>query len=234
MSICGVQFFKPNPQSVGSRITSQGHLFRRGEVVVHRDLFGGRIWYARAEIVVEDTVNGPLLTYWGPGAEVRAPVDAVHARPLRLPMADWVLEPRPWHSTHVLSHWCAEDAYSTWLFWETDGWGFAGWYINMQSPFVRTEIGFDTVDNILDVWVEPDGTSSWKDDDELDEAIRAGAFGAEAAATIRREATRAVASIRGREPFTEGWTRWRPDGAWPVPRLKPDWESVSPSTDIGS
>lgn len=155
MSICGVQFFKPNPQSVGSRITSQGHLFRRGEVVVHRDLFGGRIWYARAEIVVEDTVNGPLLTYWGPGAEVRAPVDAVHARPLRLPMADWVLEPRPWHSTHVLSHWCAEDAYSTWLFWETDGWGFAGWYINMQSPFVRTEIGFDTVDNILDVWWSP-------------------------------------------------------------------------------
>jgi hypothetical protein len=106
VSICGLQFFKPSPHSVGSRITSQGHLFRRGEVVVHRDLFGGRIWYARAEIVVEDTVNGPLLTYWGPGAEVRAPVDAVHGRPLRLPIADWVLEPRPWHSTHVLSRWC--------------------------------------------------------------------------------------------------------------------------------
>jgi hypothetical protein len=113
------------------------------------------------------------------------------------------------------------------LFWETESWRFAGWYINMQSPFVRTAIGFDTSDNILDVWVEPDGTSSWKDDGELDEAVRAGAFGADAAATIRRQATRAVASIRGREPFTEEWTRWRPDGAWPIPGLHPDWESVS-------
>lgn len=40
----------------------------------------------------------------------------------------------------------------------------------------------------------------------------------------------AAAGIRGHEPFTEAWTRWRPDRAWPVPRLKPDWESVFPSS----
>jgi len=121
------------------------------------------------------------------------------------------------------------------LFWETESWRFAGWYINMQSPFIRTRIGFDAADNILDVWVEPDGTSSLKDDDELDEAVRAGAFNAGAAGTIRREATRAVAAIRGREPFTGGWTQWRPDGAWPVPALKPDWKSDPPSSlDFGS
>jgi hypothetical protein len=210
-------------------------LFRRGEVVVHRDLFGGRIWYARAEVIVEDSLNGPLLTYWGPGAEIRAPVDAVHGRPLRIPVAYWALEPRLWHSTHVLSRWCPGDAHSVWLFWEMESWRFVGWYINMQSPFVRTEIGFDTADNILDAWVAPDGTSSWKDDDELDEAVRAGVFGAKAAATIRRQTTRAVASIRDREPLTEGWTRWRPDGAWLVPGLRPDWESVAPSIlDIDS
>ena len=217
-------------QRVGLPITNHERPFRRGEVVVHRDLFGGRIWYARAEVVVEDSVNGPLLTYWGPGAEVRAPIDAVDGRPLRVPITDWVLEPRPWHSTHVLSRWCPGDAYSVWLFWETKSWRFAGWYINMQSPFIRTQIGFDTADNILDVWADPDGTSSWKDDDELDEAVRAGAFEAESAATIRREATEAVAGIRGREPFTEAWTRWRPDGVWSVPALKQDWESVLPSS----
>jgi hypothetical protein len=211
-------------------ITNHSHLFRRGEVVVHRDLFGGRIWYARAEIIVEDSVNGPLLTYWGPGAEVRAPVDTVDGRPLRIPIAHWVLEPRPWHSTHVLSCSRPGDAYSVWLFWETESWRFTGWYINMQSPFVRTQIGFDAADNILDVWIEPGGTSWWKDDHELEEAVRAGAFKAEAAGAIRREATEAVAGIRGREPFTEAWTRWRSEGAWPVPALKPDWESVPPSS----
>lgn len=197
--------------------------------MVHRDLFAGRIWYARAEIIVEDSVNGPLLSYWRPGAEVRAAVDAVDGRPLRVPITDWVLEPRPWHSTHVLSRWCQGDAYSTWLFWETASWRFAGWYINMQSPFVRTQIGFDAADDILDVRVDPDGTTSWKDGDELDEAVRAGAFKAEAASAIRRKATLAVAAIRDHELFTEAWTRWRPDGDWPVPRLKPDWESVFPS-----
>lgn len=187
------------------------------------------------EIVVEDSVNGPLSTYWGPGAEVRAPVDTVDGRPLRVPITDWVLEPRTWHSTHVLSRWSPGDAYSIWLFWQTESWRFAGWYINMQSPFIRTQIGFDAADNILDVWVEPDGTSWWKDEDELKEAVRAGAFKGEAAGAIRREARRAVAAIRGREPFTEAWTRWRPDGAWSVPALKPDWESVSPSSlDFGS
>jgi uncharacterized protein len=202
---------------------------------VHRDLFGGRIWYARAEIVVEDSMNRQLSTYWGPGAEVRAPVDAVDGRPLRVPMTDWVLEPRPWHTTHVLSRWSPGDAYSIWLLWETESWRFAGWYINMQSPFVRTQIGFDATDDILDVWIEPDGTSSWKDDDELDEAVRAGALEAEAADTIRREATKAVAGIRGRESFIGAWTRWRPEGAWPVPALRPDWGSVLPSSlDIGS
>jgi uncharacterized protein len=192
---------------------------------VHRDLFGGRVWYARAEVIVEDSANGPLVTYWGPGAEVRAPVDAVHGRPLRVPAADWVLEPRPWHSTHVLSRWCAGDAYSIWLFWETGTWRFAGWYINMQSPFVRTDMGFDATDNILDVWIGLDGSISWKDDDELDKAVRAGAVKAEAARGIRREAKRAP-TARGRLPFTDAWTRWRPDEAWPVPALKPGWESV--------
>jgi hypothetical protein len=106
---------------------------------------------------------------------------------------------------------------------------FAGWYINMQSPFLRTDMGFDATDNILDIWVGLDGSISWKDDDELDEAVRTGAVKAEAAREIRREAARAAETVRGREPFTDAWTRWRPDAAWPVPALKPGWESVPPA-----
>lgn len=40
--------------------------FEPGRAIVHRDLQLGRIWYARAEIVVEDR-EGRLLTYWQPG-----------------------------------------------------------------------------------------------------------------------------------------------------------------------
>ena len=103
------------------------------------------------------------------------------------------------------------------LFWEAKSWRFMGWYINMQSPFFRTSIGFDATDDILDVWIEPDGTWAWKDSDELDEAVRTGACNAQAARAIRREAAQAIEAIPGREPFTDTWTTWRPDPDWPVP-----------------
>jgi hypothetical protein len=122
-------------------------------------------------VVVEESLDGPLVTYWGPGADARAPVHPVDGHAIRVPTTHWVLEPRPWHSTHVLSWWSPGEAYSTWLFWEEKNWRFMGWYINMQSPFSRTSIGFDATDDILDVWIERDGTWAWKDSDELDEAI---------------------------------------------------------------
>jgi len=199
---------------------------------VHRDLHDGRIWYARAEVLVEESPDGPVLTYWGPGADARAPVHPVDGHALRVPTTHWGLEPRPWHSTHVLSWWSPGDAYSLWLFWEAKSWRFMGWYMNMQSPFCRTSIGFDATDDILDVWIEPDGTWAWKDSDELDEAVRAGACKAQAARAIRREATQAIEAIPRREPFTHTWTTWRPDPDWPVPQLEPTWESA-PLSSLG-
>jgi hypothetical protein len=206
------------------------HLFSRGDVIVHRDVHASCIWYARAEIVVDDSENERLVTYWCPGADVRAPVGAADGRPLRVPTRQWVLEPRPWGSTHVLSWWRPGDAYSVWLFWEAESWRFAGWYINLQSPFIRTPIGFDATDDILDVSIAPDGTPSRKDDDELDDAAQGGAFTVEAAYAIRQEAARAIEAISSRELFTEPWTKWRPDHDWPVPPLRPALRSTAPSS----
>lgn len=199
--------------------------FEPGEVIVHRDVYRGRIWYARAEVVAEDA-NDRVLLYWPPGAEVRAPVGP-EGDGLRIPSVPWVLELRPWHSFHVLCHWFPGDHHSVWLYWEADTWRFKGWYVNLQSPFLRTPLGLDATDDILDVEIEPSGAWAWKDSDELNEAVRAGIITPSAAEKIRREGWRAVQRIeQAREPFIPSLIDWRPDDRWPVPKLPRGWESL--------
>lgn len=92
-----------------------------------------------------------------------------------------------------------------WLFWEADTWRFDGWYVNLQSPFVRTSLGFDATDDILDIEIEIDRSWAWKDEDELEEAVLA------------------------REPYTKPWVDWRPDERWSIPALPNGWQSLPPS-----
>ena len=210
------------------RVSTPVH-FEPGRIVVHRDLHQGRVWYARAEIVAEDTDDRTLL-YWPPGTEVRAPVRTDGDAPLRIPDSPWMLELRPWHSFHVLCHWQRGDHHSVWLFWEADTWRFDGWYVNLQSPFVRTSLGFDATDDILDIEVEPDGSWTWKDEDELEEAVRANLLTPSLADGIRREGERAIGRVRrSSEPYTKPWIDWRPDGLWPVPELPNGWKSLPPN-----
>ena len=57
--------------------------------------------------------------------------------------------------------------HSTWLFWR--GGEFLGWYVNMEAPYRRHELGLDTTDNIVDLWVTPGRAWRWKDLDQLDD-----------------------------------------------------------------
>jgi hypothetical protein len=199
--------------------------FEPGAVVVHRDLQRGRIWYARAEIVVEDREER-LLTYWPPGAEVRLPTASDGGAQVRLPTSPWILRPSRWHSFGVLCHWRPGDHHSVWLFWDR-AWRFDRWYVNLQAPFVRTPLGFDATDDVLDIEIRPNREWTWKDDDELEEAIKAALLTAGEADVIRSEGRRAIERMNRRsEPFTTDWTAWRPDEAWSVPVLPKGWDAV--------
>ena len=201
--------------------------FDPGDVIVHRDVQQGRIWYARDEIVVQDRPEG-TLTYWGPGAEVRVPASDGGAQ-ARVPIAPWVLQHRAWHTFSVLCHWRPGDHHSIWLFWEPHTWRFDRWYVNLQAPFVRTALGFDATDDVLDIEIRPNGEWRWKDEDELEEAVRAGILSTKAAEAIRSEGRGAVERMKaGEEPFTEKWIHWRPDDRWSVPKLPAGWQSLRP------
>jgi predicted RNA-binding protein associated with RNAse of E/G family len=97
---------------------------------------------------------------------------------------------------------------------------FVRWYVNFERPYVRTRIGIDTFDLLLDLLVEPDLSYRWKDEDEYAHGRRLGLVTQAEHRSVQRARERVVELIERRaEPFDERWQSWRPDPGWPQPRL---------------
>jgi hypothetical protein len=182
--------------------------FRQGDTVVLREVWHGRVWKARPAIVVRDDEQ---LALWTPhGALLRigdnGPVP---------PRAgdDWR------HVDYVqdLSALRLVGDHTHFVLW--DGSGFAGWSVNLESPFERTNAGFDFQDFALDLRIHPDGRIEVQDEDELAEMERRGLVDGD---WVRAEAARIIA----RPPVPSGWEDWRPDPSWPVPSLPAGWDEL--------
>lgn len=108
--------------------------------------------------------------------------------------------------------------------WEPD------WYVNLETPWVRSDVGFDTQDWTLDVVARQavDGwTVTFKDVDELEFLESSGFWSAERASSIRAagEAARDAASARS-WPFDAEWEAWLPQDGSPA-ALPTGWERVA-------
>ena len=186
--------------------------WEKGDVVAWREAWHGQEYVAIPVRVVEDT-DRQLVVYVAEGTRYSFP-------PGGWPFA----EHHPWaaqgewrgHGTLVLMR--PAGAYSIWHFWKGDERRFAGWYVNLQEPFRREGLSYVTQDQELDIWIEPDGTWRWKDEQELEDWVGRGRFTREEVTEIRRAGERVVAEW----PFPTGWEEWTPDPAWSVPALPLD------------
>ena len=192
--------------------------WRQGDVVVRRDLWDGKLWYASAAIVVEDSPRRRVL-YSPPGSQAVVPANPVETFFEELRDGRWRLE-KTVRYNHSLVIARPEKLHSVGLFWDDD-WNFLSWYVNLEEPWRRSDFGFDTCDLILDVVVAPDRSDwKWKDEDQLALAMNLGLVNTVKAGTLREEGRRvATDAMRGNTPFNEGWERWRPPAGWKPPRL---------------
>jgi protein associated with RNAse G/E len=133
-----------------------------------------------------------------------------------------------WQRTDVLMLIVPSEAFSTYIMWETGTKNLDCWYVNLQEPIRRTSIGFDTMDNMLDVVISPDmDTWRWKDDDEFSEAQKIGFYSPEKARDIWSEGERAVQLItKERRDLYKKWEKWQANPEWELPILSPDWQTV--------
>ena len=193
-----------------------------GDAVALREIWRGRVWGARASTVVEDG-DARSIFYVPPRSPWKIPVDD-RGRQLRLPTERWTLGDGA-VTWRILSFAWPNVEHAVLLFWNDEE--FLGWYVNLQAPLSRTPTGFDTPpDHALDVVVPPDrSTWTWKDEDELEEAISLGLFSPDDAVRFREEGERAARAIIERQPpFDEPWEEWRPDPTWPAPELPDGWD----------
>ena len=126
-----------------------------------------------------------------------------------------------WDRSNVLRFMREGDAHTVELFWD-EAWQFLGWYVNLQAPLVVRGDRFDTTDWALDVWVEPDGSWRWKDEDDFAQAQELGILSAAAAAEVRAEGERVIAE----RPWPTGWENWRQPPEWEPLPLPEDWHVV--------
>lgn len=95
-----------------------------------------------------------------------------------------------------------------------------GWYVNLEDVHQRSADAVYTQDHVLDVWVDANRNVAWKDEDELEAAVRAGRYTRAAARQFQADAEAVVERIdRWESPFCDGWEHWIPNPAWPVPAL---------------
>jgi hypothetical protein len=177
---------------------------RPGDVVELRSIYRGSPRWGFPTTVVEDD-GLRLALYLAPGAKgYWIPTEGRYlerwARGDDPDLHEW-----KWH--HVLWLIRRGDAHMLGHFWD-ESWAFKGWYVNLQLPVTERDGFVDTMDQALDVVVDPDGTWRWKDAADLAECVALGIFTEAEASTVRAEGERVIAA----RPWPTGWEDWRP---WP-------------------
>jgi len=118
------------------------------------------------------------------------------------------------------------------LSWSADAGGrtLLKYFVNMEEPFRRTAVGFDTQDHTLDIEVTPGLSWRWRDEAELANHVAEGFYTPALAESARAEGERAIDAILRREhECMRGWAHWSPPPDWAVPSFPLGWDTVPPT-----
>jgi hypothetical protein len=172
--------------------------------------------------VVRDDADA-LVAWIAPDTPVARPVRA-DGLGLRESLHDMFTAPRAqafgtWFGQGNIRIAPSQQPWSVWLFWEPTG-EFSCYYVNLEAPHVRDARNVYSCDHVLDIVVLPDGTQRRKDEHELVAAVDQGRFTEAEAADIEANAEAVEKLVAGwAAPFCDGWDRFVPDPAWPLPQL---------------
>ena len=188
-----------------------------------RGVWKRKLWWACPAYVALDTDELCAL-YWPVGTPTRSPI--------KRPTVQDELENRiqlidhNWTENDVLSLSLQGAGHAIELMWEAGTHQFMCWYVPLQEPRRRTRIGFDTMDQMLDIIIDPDRKKwRWKDEDEFSEAEAIGVYSPMKIKAIRSEGERVLAMLKANaSPFCDGWEYWLPPVEWTIPTFPKGWE----------
>jgi len=217
--------------------------FESGRDATWREIWRGRIWGAWPARIISDT-DELIVNFFDPRATIVVSGDLETRNERKCDMA-WTLVERgrlP-HFCRTVSLYRPGSAFSVRLAFSPEpgsreGWfgpnwkpsfgAFRGWYVNLEEPWRRTSIGFDTMDHILDLEVAPDlSVCRRKDQGELETAVEMGVVNRTEADRLLHSLDEVIALVEQQAfPFSEDPVGWSPNPDWPVPKLVPGWDAV--------
>jgi Protein of unknown function (DUF402) len=213
--------------------------FDRGTPVVLRSVrdhghpHGVAVGFAVAGTVVLDTDDVvAVCTRPGSGLRTRAGRGSGPSGRIVLPATwDGRHNNLVWEGQTVVRVHRRGDRWSVWRWHDGARWT-DDWYGNLESPWRRSPIGFDTQDWALDVVgtghpVEGPWAVRYKDDDELTWRVDRGALSAAHAAHIRKFGAKLMQ--RAQEalwPFNADWDAWLPDPDWTAVPMPEGWRQL--------
>jgi predicted RNA-binding protein associated with RNAse of E/G family len=205
--------------------------FIRGDTVLVREIWQGKIWTARPWIIVQD--NNKLCVIYHPAGtrdKRRKSLTSEKVTAHDLKYNTWVLEDASSDDVWTLKMAIPGADYSVITRRNAIDNALICWYINLEdpeNPMHRTEIGFDCTDQILDVIIEPNLKDwRWEDEDELQEAIEAGAISPEKALSLYAKGEEIRDLIMSGKSIFNGWENWKPDPSWKIPVLPEGWDRI--------
>jgi hypothetical protein len=201
-------------------------LWEPGQGIVLREVWRAKVYSIIPLRVAQDSGNWTAL-YLPPRTSSLWP----HTREgvtIRIPADEWVLDGGPWEGGDILYLVQPGLGYIVTGFWDEDR-IFDHWKIDLVEPVRRTWLGFDYMDQLLDMMVSDDrSTWRWKDEDEVREAQARRLFTAEQVSDLYQRGARALRALQTNEPPFDGrWETWQPNPEWRVPFHLPNgWEQV--------
>ncbi|WP_210649417.1 DUF402 domain-containing protein [Nocardioides sp. SYSU D00065] len=172
--------------------------FAPGTDVRVREVLHGAEWASWSERVISD--DGRVLATVQPDGT-----------PLTFPPHPF---PHPWghldawSGTTVLKLRRTGDWYSVWRFFDADGPGT--WYVNFETPVVRTADGVDVNDLQLDIVVPHDGPWRWKDVQDLAPSLASGRITHDELLAVLAAAAEVAALLDRDDRWWAPWDGWAP------------------------
>jgi len=198
--------------------------WNRGAQIALREHWNSKIWTVRPVTVVADTPE-VIALYMMPGTIYKHP-RAIDGSPVPHFLPDaWVLIDTQWRGGGALYLAPPGQWYVILGFFGDDNQRIERWYVNLQTPYQRTGLGFDYLDQELDIVVNREFTAwRWKDAEKFRDAQRRGRIPVEQAAHVRRVGQHIVQQLKARcLTLPEPWRHWRPPEHWAIPPIPPDW-----------
>jgi hypothetical protein len=174
--------------------------------------------------VVEDS-DEVIALYIANGSKWKRPFNA-DGSPKRIPAGNWKLGDDLW-TNDVIRISLPGERFSVLPIQDQDK-HLRFWYLNIETPLRRSPLGFDYMDQTLDIIIDANLRKwRWKDEEELEEAVDLGVYTRQEAEEIRAAGEQALARFLAcNPPFDRAWDQWRPDPGWSVPQLSVDWATV--------